>query len=315
MQKVSIIVPIYNSENKIWKCVDSLINQTYSNIEIILINDGSTDDTLNKIHKYKKDNRIIIIDKKNEGVAKTRNLGINLATGSYVMFVDNDDFLEYNYVKKYIENIKDNDILIGGYERVTDSKVIYKQKVFQTEWMKYIVMAPWAKLYKKQFILENNGEFLDYKIGEDVYFNLLLLSKNPKISYIDYQGYKWFFNEKSISNTSQKGLNVDIIYLLEKLKGLDVNLDQYFNYYLKRYSVWFLLFSGKNSSKSEFLEYNNKINQWMKKNSLNKTISPFSLKIRGESFKNRIVVCVFTLLNRCCLMSLFAKFYCKSKEV
>ena len=97
MKKISVIVPIYNVEKYLEKCLESIINQTFINLEIILINDGSTDFSGSICEKYKnKDNRIILIHKKNEGLSAARNKGLSIATGDYISFVDSDDFLDLN---------------------------------------------------------------------------------------------------------------------------------------------------------------------------------------------------------------------------
>ena len=103
MSKVSVIVPIYNSEKTINRCVESIINQTYKDIEILLINDGSIDNTLNILNDYaNKDKRIVVINKKNEGVSKTKNLGIKKAKSEFIMFVDSDDYIDKEAIKKLV---------------------------------------------------------------------------------------------------------------------------------------------------------------------------------------------------------------------
>ena len=98
--KVSVIVPIYNVEDYLECCLDSILKQTYTNLEIILVNDGSTDSSLSICKKYlEKDNRIVIVDKSNGGLSDARNAGLENANGEYVMFVDSDDFLTENAVK------------------------------------------------------------------------------------------------------------------------------------------------------------------------------------------------------------------------
>ena len=98
---VSIILPIYNAEKYLERCLESIITQTYANIEIILINDGSTDNSINIIKEYAiKDSRIIIIDKENEGVSVARNIGILKARGKYICFVDADDYIEKSMIEK-----------------------------------------------------------------------------------------------------------------------------------------------------------------------------------------------------------------------
>ena len=110
---ISVIVPVYNVENYLKRCLDSIINQTYQNIEIILIDDGSTDNSGNLCEDYKKiDNRIKVVHKTNGGLSDARNTGIKKAKGKYITFVDSDDYVEYDYVeylynliKKYDTNI------------------------------------------------------------------------------------------------------------------------------------------------------------------------------------------------------------------
>ena len=123
MAKVSLVVPIYNSSKYLNKCIDSLVNQTLKDIEIILINDGSTDESEKVIKEY-KDKRIKYISKKNEGIGKTRNRGIKEATGEYIAFVDSDDYLnehfcEYMYKKAHADNC---DLVICGLSALTSYK-------------------------------------------------------------------------------------------------------------------------------------------------------------------------------------------------
>ena len=126
MSKVSVIVPIYNSEKTINRCVESIINQTYKDIEILLINDGSIDNTLNILNDYaNKDKRIVVINKKNEGVSKTKNLGIKKAKSEFIMFVDSDDYIDKEAIKKLVLlQKKDNlDIIKFHYNNYVDDKL------------------------------------------------------------------------------------------------------------------------------------------------------------------------------------------------
>ena len=107
--KISVIVPIYKVENYLHRCVDSIINQTYTNLEIILVDDGSPDNCPMICDEYaKKDSRIRIVHKKNEGVAVARNVGIDIATGKYIMFVDSDDFIENDMIKSMLYDLINN---------------------------------------------------------------------------------------------------------------------------------------------------------------------------------------------------------------
>ena len=316
MNKVSIIIPVYNSEKYISKCLDSVLNQTYKDIEVLVINDGSKDNSIDILREYeKKDDRIVVIDKENEGVAKTRNMGIKKATGDYIMFIDNDDFIDKEYVETYLNANHGEDIVIGSYKRTDiNDKILFKYNLNEnSEWAKYVVLAPWAKLYKKEFLVKNNIVFLNYGIGEDVYFNLLCYSKTNNIKVINDFKYNWFYNNESVSNTKQRGLKktVDITVLLNNLLTfVDLN-SEYNKYFLERYIYWYLLFSGKQASKGDFTEQYNYYIKWLNDNSIKSNIKPLLLK--GEPFKIKMVVIIFRIIRKLHLINLFSKIYCKGE--
>lgn len=106
MEKVSIIVPIYNAEKFIKKCIESILNQSYKNLELILVNDGSKDNSSKIINQYKNNKRVNIFTQKNHGAAYTRNFGLKQATGKYVTFIDSDDFIDKDYIEKYVKSFK-----------------------------------------------------------------------------------------------------------------------------------------------------------------------------------------------------------------
>ena len=129
---VSVIIPVYNAQEGIKQCIDSLLNQSFTDFEIILINDGSTDNSLEVIKKYAADNDFIrVIDKENEGVAKTRNKGIQLANGKYIVFIDNDDFVDSDYLERFYNEIDQEqlDIVLGGYKRVNQEMKTLLNKI------------------------------------------------------------------------------------------------------------------------------------------------------------------------------------------
>ena len=317
MEKVTVIIPVYNSEKYIRKCVESVINQTCKNIKILLINDGSTDKSKEILEKYRNEYKNIeVINQNNKGVAETRNEAIMKVNTKYLMFIDNDDFIDSNYIETYINSAEENnyDIVMGGYRRVNcKGKIMFKEKLKDTPWSKYIILAPWAKIYKTSFLRENNISFFDYKIGEDVYFNILAYSKNPKIKIIDYIGYNWFFNDVSVSNTSQRGLNdqIDIRILLNGILKNVKKRDRLLNYYLYRYCVWYLLFSGRKSDYKQFIKHYQICHTWLVDNKIGKEISLISNEIKGEKMKNRAIITVFYIIEKLNLITLFAKLYCK----
>lgn len=318
MCSISVIVPVYNCEKYISRCIDSILNQTFKDFEILLLNDGSTDNSLKILREYeKKHKNIIVIDKKNEGVAITRNKGIKLAKGKYIAFIDNDDYIDKDYLRRHydVATINDFDVVLSGYKKVNKNKnILFKYKIKNTPWAKYQIVAPWARLYKKSFIIRYNIKFFPYTIGEDVIFNLNLYSNNPKVSVINYCGYNWFNNNDSISNTLQKKITRknDISVLFEKILS-NTHIDEYTKYYLYRYKVWYLLYAGRNSKPSVFIEENIIINKILKSNSITKIIKPFSIKLKGEKWKDRIIVFIFMLIELLHLDKIFAKIYCNGK--
>jgi len=191
---VSIIVPVYNVEKCINKCVESIINQTYKNTEIILVNDGSKDNSLQICNNLsKKHNNIIVIDKKNGGPSSARNEGIIKSKGEFIMFVDSDDFIEPNMIEIMVETYKKNktDIISCGYNRqkYKNNKLKHTKKIINNDILlttkKDILNfyfpiydnkgfnSIWGKLYLSN-ILKKNKIFFNEKIsmGEDYLFNL-----------------------------------------------------------------------------------------------------------------------------------------------
>lgn len=319
--KLSIIIPVYNSEKYIKRCLDSILNQSFSDFEVICLNDGSTDKSLDILKKYeKKDKRIRVFSHDNQGIARTRNKGIKLAKGEYVMFIDNDDYIDFDYLEKYYNSVKGYDIVIGGYRRITETKkVIESRNSKETEWGKFIIVAPWAKIFKRNLIVKNNIEFLPYGIGEDIFFYIQCLDKTNKIKSIDYIGYNWFYNTQSVSNTDHKGLNddIDIIFLINSIKKkiTDNNIDKItLEYFYVRLAFYYLLYSGRYSSRYRFKkEYNYIINY------LNENIPNYRNLLKknipyDEDYKVKFILKMFTVIDSLHLISLFSWFYCKGDE-
>lgn len=263
---ISIIVPIFNTKMEyLKKCVDSLVNQTYSNIEILLINDGSTNGNILKfIEMYEKsDKRIVGINKNNSGVSATRNVGIKKAQKKWIMFVDADDWLDENACELFIQNI-DNDlidiVISNNYRDVgIETKIVknkchnshiikdnYEKKelidsIFCEENIKYnYVDAPWAKIYKKDF-LENNNIFFkeDLKMAEDGLFNFEAYSKSHEIKYFHNPTYHYRKNDDSVCNKYNEFIveNYKLVfeYYNKMLKNGEICLyEEEYNYFIFR---------------------------------------------------------------------------------
>ena len=212
MPKVSVIIPVYNTESYLEKCLDSVINQTYKNLEIICINDCSTDNSLNILKRYAvKDKRIKLIDlPQNEGVSIARNTGLESAEGKFIAFIDPDDWWEYDLVEKALNKIQNEnaDIVLFCHSEYTNNKIIPKQEKLKkikdilkgTNYTKYMLDVSvfiWDKIYKKDLIKDAGIRFTE-KIHptEDVLFTLEIFSKNPAIVFLDECLYNYRLNRE-----------------------------------------------------------------------------------------------------------------------
>jgi len=242
---ISIIVPVYNAEKYLERCINSLINQSYSNIEIILINDGSNDKSGIICDDFsKKDLRIKVIHKINEGVSAARNDGIEKAKGRYISFVDADDWVEQNFLSEMYNKIKqyDVDYVTCGYNRVYENlkKVINNnasEKVFSSN--EYIVKILnvqngygfiHMKLINKEAIgnLRFNTNIL---VGEDALFNVQLCKRINRFLVYNKSLYNYYLNLNSIVR------NYDINYCNKYLKSMNVMN----NYIRNNYSDEFII--------------------------------------------------------------------------
>jgi len=223
MDKVSVIVPIYNVDKYLDRCLNNIINQTYKNIEIILINDASTDKSFSICKKFlKKDKRIILINnKENKGVAEVRNIGINAATGEYITFIDSDDYADLDYVETLYNLIKedDYDISVCGYTIIENNSIKdiktgnNKYSLSQKEAIKKIllnddfIISLWSKMYKRN--LFNNKSFPKNKVYEDVLMQSEIFLSAKKIIYSEVSKYYYCIrlNSVSFSHYSQKDLD------------------------------------------------------------------------------------------------------------
>ena len=232
MVKVSIIVPVYNVDKYLAKCLESLINQTLKDIEIICVNDGSTDNSLAILKNFaQKDSRIKIIDKQNEGVSVARNTGIEVATGQYLMFVDSDDYLIENACENALNTIEHDgsDICIFGYYNLGDetlvkssvNKDIIKARKHNNQTYTDFSINIWDKIYKREFLITNSIKFIpNLKNSEDVIFSFICQFNNPKVTYSIEPLYVYRLTSEN-SATSKSYIKSDI-ESLKQFMGLEI---------------------------------------------------------------------------------------------
>lgn len=228
MADISIIVPIYNAEKYLNKCLDSLINQSKEELEFILVNDGSTDSTEEIIKSY-KDKRIKYFKNKNQGIGKTRNFGIEKATSKYIMFLDSDDYLEENACEELFNKVSSEklDLAICDYYKLYEDgrKEDEKLPSFENTTLKEtpnllldINLAPWNKIYSRELITKNNIRFVENLKYEDAPFVAECLDKAKKIGKVDLMLNAYIIHGNSETTVRDERI-FDILKIIEMIRN------------------------------------------------------------------------------------------------
>lgn len=332
MKKISIIIPVYNAMTSgggyITRAVDSVLGQkdfSIDDIEILLINDGSKDNSLEVLRDIAEKNPSVVklINQQNMGVANTRNKAIKLATGEYTTFLDQDDWLDKDFCRTLYDATEGSDVIISGYKRPNSNGKI--NRIFQpshTPYGRYIIAAAWAKLHKTAFLQSQKIEFFDNGYGEDIPFMVAENVLTDRYKIIDYVGYNWFDNEKSVSNTTQKNLtheNIEVIAkLFEKLCTFSVQTNKRaFDYYLVRTTIYSLLFSGRNATKKEFLSAKERFFGLLDThNSVfsSKRLQKLMIAPKGEMKSVGVIVAMFIAMEKLHVLPVFATIWCKKPK-
>lgn len=251
-ERISVIVPVYNVDKYIRRCVDSIINQTYRNLQIILVDDGSQDKSGKICDEYKKvDTRVEVIHKENGGLGFARNSGLDIATGSYVTFIDGDDSIEPSHIKNLYQNMKEtgSDTCMGGHTRIYNEKHIPRENVCagqkytgndikkeilvrmvgaKPDGSDYIEMSACMVLFSLSIIKDNNIRFHSEReyISEDLIFDFDYYSKAQKVTVCDDVGYNYYDNEGSLTTKynpkrfeMQKKMTQEVV---RRAKGLEI---------------------------------------------------------------------------------------------
>lgn len=204
---ISIIVPVYNTQDYLDKCLTSIINQTYKNIEIIIIDDGSTDNSKEIIKKYiNNDNRILYYYQKNSGVGIARNKGIDLSKGNYITFIDSDDYINKKYIEKMYMAIKPDD----AFSICGTINVSYDGKEKAVNVNKNLVdtfrgIAQYRRFINKRILLESQIKFSNVKICEDLeFYSKLMIYSEMKYSIVNENLYYYVQRENSLIHTYDK---------------------------------------------------------------------------------------------------------------
>ncbi len=264
--KLSLIIPVYNTSKYLKRCLDSVLNQTYKNLEIIIINDGSTDNSLDILKEY-KDERIKLIDKKNEGVSIARNMGIDASTGDLIGFIDSDDAIVPDMCETMVKNMIDyeSDISVCDIYRVVNNELynygINDEKIFVVEnpvkdfllggSLKYAIAN---KIFKKELI--GNTRFnTELTNSEDRLFIYEIYKKSPKVVKMNKPKYIYYLNSDSasVSAFNKKHLSLlksaDMIYIDAKNDYKEAD-----NYLFENLII-FIRKLAKSNNKKEYSDY------------------------------------------------------------
>lgn len=229
-EKVSIIIPVYNIQEYVGRCINSIIHQTYSNIEIIIVDDGSTDNSGSICDEYKmKDNRIRVIHKRNGGLSSARNAGIEIANGELLSFVDGDDWVDEKYIETLVLAIKETDAMIAccACMKVYDEKdavespvgdmIVYSAQsaIENLCYLRVVNCSAWGKVYRKELFYDIR--FPVGKIFEDMAVAYKLFDKAKKITYVSYLGYFYFHRNGSILHSAFNESKLERMYIADDI--------------------------------------------------------------------------------------------------
>lgn len=331
--KISIIIPCYNCEKTTASTIESILNQTYQDFEIIICNDGSTDNSLDVINNYLNDNRIVLINKDNGGVVSSNSFAIRQATGDIIMFIDGDDKANDDLFETIIKNIEDYDMLGFGFKKINEknkligykslNNIQYKNKDEVKDLMskyyfdnhsfsafKNLFVYRWSIAFKKEIADQIIDEYekLNFSLYEDYVFISLALEKAKKVKTIDYIGIDYLQLKNSHSRVNQK--DYDDLYLLRK------NLRKYIHDYSIRNNLDEDIFSTMEFDVSKFY-----LSRIIKRNSFKESkrlfkllkkdeiynISKSKVSTKDESFKRKVY---FYFLKHNIFICIFFAFKC-----
>lgn len=212
MAKVSVVVPIYNVEKYLRRCLESILNQSYQDFEVLCVNDCTPDNSMDIVDDFveKYPDKVRRIDnEQNMGLGAAREQGMKYAVGEYIVFFDSDDYVKPDYLMHYVTEMErgEADIVLGGYIRVEGEKeIVFSMQ--NTSFTPWLYPAVWMRMYRRSFLQEHRLDFRGIRIYEDNPFNYRCMLAGARVSVIDYCGYYYICNPGSIT----KGANGTVKY-------------------------------------------------------------------------------------------------------
>ncbi len=285
MNKVSIIVPLYKSESFLRKLTDSIIAQTYGNLELIFVNDGSPDNSGKIADEYaKKDSRIRVIHQDNAGTCSARNKGLSVATGEYLMFADGDDWLELDCIEYLVSLLEKNNADMSMTDAVFTTRnrsqnEIDKIRIWTNEQAVagiintfIIPVGPWNKLYKMKVVRDNNITFSVDWFGEGLYFSTMVAQASSKVAVGHRKVYNYRLNNPNSGCTKHEvknGISAlnNIFYIKNNIELQSPQIEEAFNWHIwmNYYNLFtFIVGAGEEKTYSEdYIEAKRKIKELM----------------------------------------------------
>ena len=309
-QIITIIVPVYNIERYIEKCIKSIINQTFQDFELLLVNDGSTDNSMNVINKYRNYKNIKILNKENGGLSSARNYGIRNSTGDYIMFVDGDDFLYDKYsLEKINASIQKEKTDIIQYKMVQyfdkTNKYVYsnnlindkknaKLEIIENLNRKgQVSVSACEKIIKRSVIIDNDLYFADGMLSEDILWSLKLYIVADTITLLNENIYVYRQQrDGSISSSKSNKLCSDLFYIIKYWINYDYTSERVKQIYLNIIAYWYLILRVKFDKKN----YTKEMIDFFKKNDKRIICYNNNYKVKKAYMLQKIFGLKFTIL-------------------
>lgn len=320
---ISVVVPVYNVEKYVRKCIQSILDQTFKNFELILVDDGSTDNSGKICDEFlKKDKRISVIHKKNGGLSDARNVGIDNSTGEYITFIDSDDFIEKNYLQIHYDLIKkyDSNLVISSYTNFNEgtepnevllninSDIISKEDCYKKMFLQDTIdVSATAKLYKTNIFKDNKIYYPKGKPYEDIQIIDKIVENSKNIVMTDYKGYYYLQRSGSIMYGSMSNDRMILINKMDEL--LDFVSKKYPNiikYAVRRYVYSNFHVLGRSVMDDKFI---NKSKE-MRKNILKYKKEILKEKIYSKKEKLATIILLFGIK----FYKFFWSLYCKKNN-
>ncbi|MEG0679284.1 MAG: glycosyltransferase family 2 protein [Carnobacterium sp.] len=320
MIDVSIIMPIYNVEKQLEKAIESVLNQTYRNIELILVNDGSPDNSIQICRYYEEiDDRVCVINQKNAGAGYARNAGLAQSSGQYIYFIDPDDYIEINLIEDNLKIAKETNadlVVFGFFEEVTSKDGSSTNKInrpklissktqdqFRNHFDEYHSFTPyalWNKMYKHRYLIENNVQFSNQKIGEDALFNLQVYRQIGKVEINSRAYYHYIYRSDSAVNHYTENRFKQEYHVAESFEQLMKEWDKSLEYKdLINKEYWNTIYLElKNLSSKECLLKKKEKTRLVKKLMENKKIENAVTDLNTQTEENKFVNILLILVKK-----------------